>query len=92
MSNAVNVADIVGLPVELLPARTALSVFDIDSNGPIVVDACQTTHTAAVPAVLGLIGGSPEQQAVLCQPATILSGTAPAASGGSAAPATGTTP
>ncbi|HZS21264.1 MAG TPA: hypothetical protein VFA63_09775 [Pseudonocardiaceae bacterium] len=93
MSNALNFAEIVGLRVELLPARTVLSLFSIDNTGPIVADACTTTHTAAMPAVLGLIGGSPEQQTVICQPAAILSSGTPAAtSGGASAPAAEATP
>jgi hypothetical protein len=82
MADTLNLAEIVGLRVELLPARTVLSLFSIDSSGPIVADACTTTHSAAVPAVLGLIGGSPEQQTVICQPAAIVSGGAPAAASG----------
>ncbi|MBV9061003.1 MAG: hypothetical protein JO296_18780 [Pseudonocardiales bacterium] len=84
MSYTLNFAEIDRLRVELLPARTVLSLFSIDNNGSVVADACTTTHTAAVPAVLGLIGGSPEQQSVICQPAAILSSGTPAAGGGAA--------
>jgi hypothetical protein len=85
MADTLNLAEIVGLRVELLPSRTVLSLLSVDNGGSIVADACTTTHSAAVPAVLGLIGGSPEQQTVICQPAAILSGGAPAAAGGGAA-------
>ena len=89
MSDALNFAEIVGLQVELLPARTVLSLFSIDNAGPIVADACTTSHTAAMPAVLGLIGGSPEQQTVICQPAAILSSGTPVATGGESAVTSG---
>jgi hypothetical protein len=88
MSYALNFAEIDGMRVELLPARTVLSLFSID-NGSVVADACTTTHTAAVPAVLGLIGGSPEQQTVICQPAAILSSGTPATGTGPAGTSTG---
>ena len=84
MSDAWSFVEIAGLRVELLPARTVLSLFSADGSGPVIADACQTTHTAAMPAVLGLLGGSPEQQSVSCQPAVIVSGGGPAVTGGSA--------
>ena len=85
MSDAWSFVEIAGLRVELLPARTVLSLFSADGNGPVIADACQTTHSAAMPAVLGLLGGSPEQQSVMCQPAVIVSGGGPAVTGGGSA-------
>jgi TctA family transporter len=73
MSDAVSCAEVVGLSVELLPARTVLSLFGLDGDNVVIADACQTTHAAATGGLIGLVGlGSPAQDTVACQPAAIV--------------------
>jgi hypothetical protein len=73
MSDALSFAEIVGLRVELLPARTVLSLFSLDGDDTVIADACQSAHTAATGGLVGLIGlGNPAQDTVACQPAAIV--------------------
>lgn len=74
MSHALSFAEIDGQYVELLPARTVLSMFRLDGgDDTVIADACQSTHTSATPGLVGLLGlGAAAQDTETCQPAAVV--------------------
>ena len=73
MPDALSFAAIEEQHLELLPARTVLSVFSLDGGDTVVADACQSTHTAGTGGLLGLLGlGAAPQTTETCQPAVVV--------------------
>jgi hypothetical protein len=72
MPDALSFAAIEEQHVELLPARTVLSVLSRDGD-TVVADSCQTTHTAGTAGLLGLLGlGAGPQTTETCTPAVVV--------------------
>ena len=75
MSDSMSFAEIDGQQVELLPARTVLSLFSLDGGGDdiVVEDACQSTTTGGPSGLVALLGlGAPAHTTEVCVPGTVV--------------------
>ena len=71
MSDALSFAEMDGQHVELLPARTVLSMFHLDDS-TVIGSACETTTTPGNSGLLGLgIGAQAPYSTVVCEPAAL---------------------
>jgi hypothetical protein len=74
MSDSMSCAEIDGQHVELLPARTVLSLFSLDGGSDTVVAAaCQSTTTGGPSGLVALLGlGAPANTAMVCVLGTVV--------------------
>lgn len=70
MSDVLSFAEMDGQHVELLPARTVLSMFHL-ADDSVIDSACQTTASPGTQGLLGLLGAQPAYSTLVCQPAVV---------------------